>query len=143
MHERRQALGGYLPARRADARRRSRSRRSTSSRRCSKGSGEREISTTMAFVRMLAALLRDQELGPRIVPIVPDEARTFGMEGLFRQLGIYAAEGQLYEPVDHDQVMYYREDKKGQILQEGINEAGAHVVVDRRRHRLREPRRPR
>jgi pyruvate dehydrogenase E1 component len=91
-----------------------------------KGSGEgREISTTMAFVRVLTALVRDKEIGKRIVPIVPDEARTFGMEGMFRQLGIFAAEGQKYEPVDKDQVMFYREDKQGQILEEGINEAGA------------------
>ncbi|MEZ5650453.1 MAG: pyruvate dehydrogenase (acetyl-transferring), homodimeric type [Burkholderiaceae bacterium] len=85
----------------------------------------REISTTQAFVRTLTALTRDKQLGPRIVPIVPDEARTFGMEGMFRQLGIYAPDGQKYEPVDRDQVMYYREDAKGQILEEGINEAGA------------------
>ncbi|MBU1665350.1 MAG: pyruvate dehydrogenase (acetyl-transferring), homodimeric type, partial [Gammaproteobacteria bacterium] len=87
--------------------------------------GEREISTTMAFVRMLTALLRDKAIGRHIVPIIPDEARTFGMEGLFRQVGIYSSVGQLYEPVDSDQVMYYREDKGGQILEEGINEAGA------------------
>ena len=85
----------------------------------------REISTTQAFVRVLTQLLRDKDLGPRIVPIVPDEARTFGMEGMFRQLGIFSQQGQLYEPVDKDQVMYYREDKAGQILEEGINEAGA------------------
>ena len=90
-----------------------------------KGTGEREISTTMAFVRVLTALVRDKGIGKNIVPIVPDEARTFGMEGLFRQLGIYSSKGQLYEPQDADQLMYYREDKKGQILQEGINEAGA------------------
>ncbi|MBI4692856.1 MAG: pyruvate dehydrogenase (acetyl-transferring), homodimeric type [Gammaproteobacteria bacterium] len=89
-----------------------------------KGSGERGMSTTMAFVRLLTALTRDKTLGPRLVPIIPDEARTFGMEGMFRQLGIYASQGQLYEPVDHDEVMYYREDKRGQILEEGINEAG-------------------
>lgn len=89
------------------------------------GSGDREISTTMAFVRILAQLVKDKELGSRIVPIVPDEARTFGMEGMFRQLGIYSSVGQLYQPVDKDQVMFYREDKKGQILEEGINEAGA------------------
>src|SRR5207237_6258208 len=81
--------------------------------------------TTMAFVRALTALVRDKDLGKRIVPIVPDEARTFGMEGMFRQLGIFASEGQKYEPVDKDQVMFYREDKQGQILEEGINEAGA------------------
>jgi pyruvate dehydrogenase E1 component len=85
----------------------------------------REISTTQAFVRVLTALIRDKSLGSRIVPIVPDEARTFGMEGMFRQLGIYSPEGQKYTPVDKDQVMYYREDAAGQILEEGINEAGA------------------
>ncbi|MCO1694170.1 pyruvate dehydrogenase (acetyl-transferring), homodimeric type, partial [Pseudomonas aeruginosa] len=85
----------------------------------------RDSSTTMAFVRIISQLVKDKELGPRIVPIVPDEARTFGMEGMFRQLGIYSSVGQLYEPVDKDQVMFYREDKKGQILEEGINEAGA------------------
>lgn len=90
------------------------------------GTGEREISTTMAFVRILNTLLKDKNIGKNIVPIVPDEARTFGMEGMFRQLGIYSCVGQLYEPVDHDQVMYYREDIKGQILEEGLNEAGAY-----------------
>ena len=85
----------------------------------------REISTTMAFVRMLTGLVKDKEIGKRIVPIVPDESRTFGMEGLFRQLGIYSPLGQLYEPEDTDQLMFYKEDKNGQILQEGINEAGA------------------
>jgi pyruvate dehydrogenase E1 component len=88
-------------------------------------SGEREFSTTMAFVRILSTLSRNKLIGNYIVPIVPDEARTFGMEGMFRQLGIYSFKGQLYEPMDSDQVMYYREDKKGQILEEGINEAGA------------------
>jgi pyruvate dehydrogenase E1 component len=85
----------------------------------------REISTTMAFVRMLTALVKDKGLGKNVVPIVPDESRTFGMEGLFRQLGIYSSLGQLYEPEDSDQLMFYKEDKSGQILQEGINEAGA------------------
>ncbi|HET8875303.1 MAG TPA: pyruvate dehydrogenase (acetyl-transferring), homodimeric type, partial [Casimicrobiaceae bacterium] len=87
--------------------------------------GEREISTTMAFVQMLGMLIRDKTLGRHVVPIVPDESRTFGMEGMFRQLGIYSAVGQLYKPQDADQLMYYREDRKGQVLQEGINEAGA------------------
>ena len=87
--------------------------------------GEREISTTMAFVRILSTLVRDKQLGKYIVPIVPDEARTFGMEGMFRQLGIYASQGQLYEPMDSDQVMFYKESKDGQILEEGINEAGS------------------
>ncbi len=90
-----------------------------------KDSGERDFSTTMAFVRMLSTLTRDKQIGKNIVPIIPDEARTFGMEGMFRQLGIYSSKGQLYEPMDSDQVMYYREDIKGQILEEGINEAGA------------------
>ncbi len=88
-------------------------------------SGEREMSTTMVFVRFLSMLIRDKKVGKRVVPLVPDEARTFGMEGMFRQLGIYSSSGQVYEPEDSDQLMYYREDKKGQILQEGINEAGA------------------
>jgi len=87
--------------------------------------GDREISTTMAFVRGLGVLVRDKELGPRIVPIVADESRTFGMEGMFRQIGIYSGGGQLYRPQDADQLMWYREDKNGQILQEGITEAGA------------------
>lgn len=90
-----------------------------------KDTGEREISTTMAFVRALSVLLRNKDLKERIVPIVADEARTFGMEGLFRQLGIYSSVGQLYDPVDSDQLMFYKEDRKGQILQEGITEAGA------------------
>ena len=89
------------------------------------GSDGRENSTTMAFVRILLALTRDKEIAKFVVPIVPDEARTFGMEGLFRSMGIYAHKGQLYDPVDADQVMYYREDQAGQILEEGINEAGA------------------
>ena len=88
-------------------------------------SGDREMSTTMAFVRLLTLLTRDKSIGKHIVPIVPDEARTFGMEGMFRQLGIYSSVGQLYEPQDKDQVMFYKEDKSGQILEEGINEAGA------------------
>ncbi|GIT24849.1 MAG: hypothetical protein CM1200mP41_08930 [Gammaproteobacteria bacterium] len=79
----------------------------------------------MAFVRILTSLVRDSEIKDRIVPIVPDESRTFGMEGMFRQLGIYSPFGQLYEPEDSDQLMYYREDQQGQVLQEGINEAGA------------------
>ncbi len=90
-----------------------------------KSTGKREISTTMAFVRILTALIRDKQVGKNIVPIVPDEARTFGMEGLFRSFGIYSSSGQLYEPEDSGKVMWYREDTKGQILQEGINEAGA------------------
>jgi pyruvate dehydrogenase E1 component len=90
-----------------------------------KGTGERQVSTTMAFVRILNTLVRDKQIGSRIVPIVPDESRTFGMEGMFRQLGIFSQVGQLYQPEDIEQLMFYKEDKKGQILQEGINEAGA------------------
>jgi len=122
--EKRAALGGFLPARRHSApplvipplegfgall----------------EGTGEREISTTMAFVRLLTILLKDKNIGRNIVPIVPDEARTFGMEGLFRQIGIYSSVGQLYTPQDAETLMSYREDKKGQMLEEGINEAGA------------------
>jgi pyruvate dehydrogenase E1 component len=122
----RKALGGFLPQRRRKAQDTPVVPALSAFEQVLKGSGEgREISTTMAFVRILTALVRDKELGKRIVPIVPDEARTFGMEGMFRQLGIFAPEGQKYEPVDKDQVMYYREDKAGQILEEGINEAGA------------------
>ena len=90
-----------------------------------RGSGGREISTTMAFVRILSALIKDDQVGQRVVPIVPDEARTFGMEGMFRQLGIYSSVGQLYEPVDTGQIMAYREDEHGQVMEEGINEGGA------------------
>jgi len=88
-----------------------------------KGTEEREISTTMAFVRMLGILVKDKNIGKLVVPIVPDESRTFGMEGLFRQLSIFSQVGQLYTPQDADQLMFYKEDKAGQILQEGINEA--------------------
>ena len=124
MHERRRALGGPLPQRRPRTAALKAPALSTFESQL-KGGGEREFSTTMALVRILATLSRDKEIGKLVVPIVPDEARTFGMEGLFRQLGIYAPTGQLYEPVDSDQLMYYREDKQGRILQEGINEAGA------------------
>ena len=123
--ERREALGGFLPKRR---------RKTTVKlpvppleifKTQLDGTGEREASTTMAFVRILTALARDKQIGKNVVPIVPDEARTFGMEGMFRQIGIYASKGQLYEPEDAGELMYYREDKKGQILEEGINEAGS------------------
>jgi len=124
LHERRQALGGYLPQRRTKADAPPAVPPLAALEPVLKGSEGREISTTMAFVRILTALLRDKALGKHVVPIVPDEARTFGMEGMFRQLGIYAAEGQKYDPVDRDQLMYYREDKSGQILEEGITEAG-------------------
>jgi len=124
LQERRQALGGHINTRWPDAPQ-IKIPDSSIQEKLLAGSEGREISTTMAFVRILGNLLRDKELSQYIVPIVPDEARTFGMEGMFRQLGIYSSVGQLYEPVDSDQVMYYREDKRGQILEEGINEAGA------------------
>lgn len=89
------------------------------------GSGDREMSTTMVWVRLLTILCRDKTIGKNVVPIVPDEARTFGMEGMFRQLGIYSSVGQLYTPQDKEEIMFYKEDKSGQILEEGINEAGA------------------
>jgi pyruvate dehydrogenase E1 component len=120
--ERRAALGGSVPSRHAEAEPLPTPEPFTN---VLEGSGERENSTTMAFVRILNGLVRDKELGPRVVPIVPDESRTFGMEGMFRQLGIYSQVGQLYEPEDAGDLMFYREDQHGQILQEGINEAGA------------------
>ena len=125
LHERRKALGGYLPKRRTHADESfTVPSLDTFKAVLEPTAAGREISTTQAFVRFLTQLLRDKALGPRVVPILVDEARTFGMEGLFRQIGIYNPEGQKYTPVDKDQVMYYREDKAGQILQEGINEAG-------------------
>jgi pyruvate dehydrogenase E1 component len=124
LHERRAALGGSLPQRRTEAPALPVPELSAFKAQLD-GTGEREISTTMAFVRILSTLLRDKRLGPHVVPIVPDESRTFGMEGMFRQLGIFSQVGQLYVPQDADQLMSYREDKKGQILQEGINEPGA------------------
>ncbi|HNI09417.1 MAG TPA: pyruvate dehydrogenase (acetyl-transferring), homodimeric type, partial [Thiobacillaceae bacterium] len=124
LQARRAALGGYVPTRRTKAEPLAAPALSTFQAML-EATGDREISTTMAFVRVLTSLLRDKAIGRHIVPIIPDEARTFGMEGLFRQVGIYSSVGQLYEPVDSDQVMYYREDKGGQILEEGINEAGA------------------
>ena len=125
MKERREALGGSLPQRREQAEEQLEIPELKAFDAILKGSGEREVSSTMTFVRVLNALLKDKKIGKRIVPIIPDEARTFGMEGLFRQVGIYASEGQKYVPQDADQVAYYREDKKGQVLQEGINELGA------------------
>ena len=124
LRERRRTLGGWMPERRQqcaplplpDE---------TIFHEFSEGSGEREVTTTMAFVRVLTKLLKDTTLGPLIVPIVPDEARTFGMDGLFRQVGIYSHVGQLYEPVDKEYLLYYKEAQNGQILEEGINEAGA------------------
>ncbi|QEM82900.1 pyruvate dehydrogenase (acetyl-transferring), homodimeric type [Halomonas binhaiensis] len=126
MHLQRERLGGYLPQRRSDFEALEipplddKTFASQTS-----GSKGREISTTMAFVRVLNGLVKDKKIGKQVVPIIPDEARTFGMEGMFRQLGIYTSEGQKYEPVDKGQIMFYREDQKGQILEEGITEAGA------------------
>ncbi|MCD2167513.1 MULTISPECIES: pyruvate dehydrogenase (acetyl-transferring), homodimeric type [Comamonas] len=125
LHERRKALGGYLPKRREKADEQFTVPPLETFKAVLEATPEgREISTTQAYVRFLTQLLRDKEIGPRVVPILVDEARTFGMEGLFRQIGIYNPHGQQYTPVDKDQVMYYKEDTKGQILQEGINEAG-------------------
>ncbi len=123
LKERRKALGGYLPSRRINVDPLPIPELKAFEAQL-KGTGEREISTTMAFVRILTTLTRDKNIGKYVVPIVPDEARTFGMEGLFRQLSIYSSVGQLYEPEDAEQLMYYREDKSGQVLEEGITEAG-------------------
>jgi len=124
LHERRKALGGYLPARANRAAPLVAPELSSLSA-VLEGSGDREVSTTMAFVRLLISLTRDKNIQKHVVPIVADEARTFGMEGMFRQVGIYAPFGQLYRPHDADQLAYYREETHGQILQEGISEAGA------------------
>jgi pyruvate dehydrogenase E1 component len=124
MMERRQELGGFVPQRKRKGNTLKTPPLSAFENMLT-ATGEREISTTMAFVRILSTLVRDKELGKYIVPIVPDEARTFGMEGMFRQLGIYSSVGQLYEPQDSDQVMFYKEQTDGQILEEGINEAGS------------------
>ena len=124
MRERRQALGGYMPVRRTDAPPLE-VPGPEAFESLYEGTGDREVSTTMAVVRILQLLTRDKQIGPNVVPIVPDESRTFGMDGMFRRLGIYSSVGQLYQPVDHDQVSYYREEKHGQILQEGITEPGA------------------
>jgi len=124
MASRREAMGGFVPQRRRKGNELSVPPLSAFENMLT-ATGDREISTTMAFVRILSTLVRDKQIGKYVVPIVPDEARTFGMEGMFRQLGIYASQGQLYEPQDSDQVMYYKESKDGQILEEGINEAGS------------------
>ncbi len=124
LQQRRAALGGYLPQRRRNAEPLTVPPLATFDA-LLQDTGDRDMSTTMAFVRILTQLARDKAIGRYVVPIVADEARTFGMEGMFRQIGIYSPRGQLYEPQDADQLMFYKEDKKGQILQEGINEAGA------------------
>jgi pyruvate dehydrogenase E1 component len=124
LRERRRALGGFLPQRRVTAPKLEVPPLEAFAP-LLESSGDREISTTMALVRILSILVKDKAIGPHVVPIVPDEARTFGMEGMFRQIGIYSSMGQLYTPQDADQLLYYREDRKGQILEEGINEGGA------------------
>jgi pyruvate dehydrogenase E1 component len=124
MAERRQSLGGQIPSRRNEFDALEVPSLEDLGGQL-KGSGKREISTTMSFVRTLSTLVKDKKIGERVVPIVPDEARTFGMEGMFRQLGIYSSVGQRYTPQDAGQIMFYKEDIKGQIMEEGINEAGA------------------
>ena len=124
MRERREELGGLIPTRRREVELLSTPPLAAFDKQL-EGSGKRAISTTMAFVRMLSTLVKDKNIGERVVPIVPDEARTFGMEGMFRQLGIYSSVGQRYTPQDAGQIMFYKEDERGQILEEGINEAGA------------------
>ncbi|MGB8635567.1 MAG: pyruvate dehydrogenase (acetyl-transferring), homodimeric type [Rhodanobacteraceae bacterium] len=124
MLDRRRELGGFLPQRRQKADTSFETPDLDSFKQITKGTGDREVSTTMALVRGMNLLLRDKKIGPRVVPIVADEARTFGMEGMFRQIGIYAPEGQKYRPQDADQLLYYREAKDGQVLQQGISEAG-------------------
>ncbi len=124
MNAHREALGGYLPARSSGAAPLEIPPLSVFDAMLT-GSGEKEISTTMAWVRILTMLCRDKNIGKNVVPIVPDEARTFGMEGMFRQLGIYSSVGQTYTPQDKEEIMFYKEDKSGQILEEGINEAGS------------------
>ncbi len=124
MRERRETLGGQIPSRRNEFEALAVPSLEDLGGQL-KGSGKREISTTMSFVRTLSTLVKDKKLGERVVPIVPDEARTFGMEGMFRQLGIYSSIGQRYTPQDAGQIMFYKEDIKGQIMEEGINEAGA------------------
>jgi len=124
LRERRAALGGYLPARRRTSQPLEIPPLSAFDSQLH-GTGDRQISTTMAFVRVLSTLLRDKKIGKRVVPIVPDESRTFGMEGMFRQFGIFSQTGQLYQPEDANQLMFYRESTNGQMLQEGINEPGA------------------
>ncbi|MDC0903440.1 pyruvate dehydrogenase (acetyl-transferring), homodimeric type [Pelagibacteraceae bacterium] len=124
LKERRLKLGGFIPERSSFAKQIKAPPKDIFDA-FMKSTGEKEMSTTMALVRMLTALLRDKNVSPRLVPIIPDEARTFGMEGFFQKIGIYAHEGQKYEPVDSEQLSSYREDKSGQVLEEGINEAGA------------------
>ena len=122
--DRRKTLGGFLPAR-IIKNKKMKVPDISIFQELLDGTGKRSISTTMAFVRLLTFLCRNKTIGENIVPIIPDEARTFGMDPLFRQLGIYSHKGQLYDPVDSDQFLYYKEAVDGQIFEEGINEAGA------------------
>src|SRR5690606_3048462 len=125
MMERRKALGGFLPKRTTKARKPLKIAGDKPYGELRAGSGKQEVSTTMGFTRLLRNLARDADMGQRVVPIVPDEARTFGMDALFRELKIYASQGQKYEPVDHALLLSYTESTKGQILEEGITEAGS------------------
>ena len=122
--ERRKALGGFLPQRRVTAKPLNIPTLADFAE-FTKGSGQLKVATTMAFVRLMTSLLKNKEIGPRVVPIIPDEARTFGMDALFREFGIYSSKGQLYEPVDAESLLYYNEQKDGQLIEEGINEAGS------------------
>ena len=140
LRERRKALGGYVPTRKVRVESLQTPPQSVFEE-FYKGTEGRKASTTMVFVRILSKLLRDKEIGNLIVPIIPDEARTFGMESLFRAIGIYSHVGQKYEPVDMDTLLYYKEAQDGQILEEGHHRSGIDVVVHRRGHRLRDPRR--
>ncbi|WP_420450854.1 pyruvate dehydrogenase (acetyl-transferring), homodimeric type [Ilumatobacter sp.] len=125
MMERRKALDGFVPTRSTTARRPLELPDDATFQELRQGSGGQEVSTTMGFTRLLRNLTRDEKIGKRIVPIIPDEARTFGMDGLFKEIEIYAAQGQKYEPVDHDLLLSYSESESGQILEEGITEAGS------------------
>ena len=141
MRERRKALGGSVPTPHDAQRRRSQPVAAELFEEFYAGTDGRKASTTMVFVRLLSKLLRDKDIGKLVVPIVPDEARTFGMEALFRQVGIYSHAGQLYEPVDMDTLLYYKEATDGQILEEGHQRGRLAVVVHRRRHGVRDARR--
>ena len=140
LRERREALGGPMPKRtvRAEPLEKIPERVFEEFKKAS--GGKRKVATTMVIVHMLSRLMRDRDIGKLIVPIVPDEARTFGMEALFRQVGIYSSVGQLYEPVDADTLLYYREARDGQVLEEGNNRGGKHVFLHSGRHGLLDPR---
>ena len=135
MLDRRKALDGPLPSRTTQVRRPLAMPEDKPFDEVLAGSGKQEVSTTMAFTRLLRNLHRDPNVGSRVVPIIPDEARTFGMDALFKEFKIYAAQGQLYEPVDAQLLLSYSEGKDGQVLEEGITEAGLDGVVHRRRAR--------